>query len=41
MDLNDFGVTELTETEMQDVDGGILPALAIGVVLLLWSTPAK
>lgn len=38
--LSDFGVTELETVEMTDVDGGILPYLIVGAVLLLWPTPA-
>lgn len=40
MQLNEIGVTELSATEMQDVDGGIIPALIVGAVILLWPTPA-
>lgn len=40
MQIESCGVVELNETEMQDTEGGIIPALVIGGILLLWPTPA-
>jgi lactobin A/cerein 7B family class IIb bacteriocin len=42
--LNDLGVVELNETEMQDVEGGwVVIAIRVAIVAaaLLWPTPAN
>ena len=39
MQTQNFGVTELSETEMQTTDGGLLPAL-VGLAVLLYATDA-
>ena len=33
-------MTELSVNEMQAIDGGLIPALIIGAVILFWPTPA-
>lgn len=30
----DFGTVDLSHAEMQDVDGGIIPLLVIGILIL-------
>jgi lactobin A/cerein 7B family class IIb bacteriocin len=39
-ELSTIGVTEMTDAEMQELDGGIWIAIAVGLVALAWSTAA-
>ena len=39
-ELSTYGVAEMTNAEMQELDGGIWIAVAVGLVALAWSTAA-
>jgi hypothetical protein len=39
-ELSALGVTEMTHDDMQEMDGGIWIAIAVGLVALAWSTAA-
>lgn len=41
MQLDNLGVSELSLDEMNEIDGGIWIAVAVGLIALAWSTAAN